>query len=521
MGQLEIYNTLKNINSIPKLQDFKIISLLGKGGFSQVKKVKYFNPYITCRGNNDEFLAMKQMSKKRIIELNCIENIFQERDILLNLYNNNIINIYCTFQDKNNIYMIMDYLPGKDLRNLIKNNKNRNFKENEIIFLAACIISGLEYIHSNNIIHRDIKPENLLFDSKFFLRIGDFGVAVKKNSNFKNDNIGTLSYMAPERIGFFENEKNNCKYSFESDFYSLGIILYELCMKKKPFESCKSKKEMIENFSKIKNIKIVSEFYSQNLCDLINKLLIFDPTKRIGYNNIEEIKSHPAFSSFHWKNLTYRTMKNPILEENNDIIIKTKENLLLNSSEEYKDDSFEINEEMQEKFKDYSCIHKLNISDILGTKIILRNNNKASSLTVKSQKKIKILKEMKSFDNNIYQSEKKLESSNNYYIKKEFISDKKTNLKKNLFNNKFILPKLGRKMIKNISNINLNMRYKLEENTKSNSLIIKEDNLNDCIYNNNKNNLVIKNNNNRRKDKFNNAPFIKRESSKLKNIFHI
>ena len=278
---------------------------------------------------------------------------------------------------------------------------------------------------------------------------------------------------------------------------------------------------MIENFSKTKKIKIVSEFYSQNLCDLINKLLIFDPTKRIGYNNIEEIKSHPAFSSFHWKNLTYRTMKNPILEENNDIIIKTKENLLLNSSEEFKDDSFEINEEMQEKFKDYSCIHKLNISDILRTKIILRNNNKASSLTVKSQKKIKILKEMKSFNNNIYQSEKKLESSNNYYIKKEFVSGEKINLKKNLFNNKFMLPKLGRKMIKNISNINLNMRYKLEENTKSNSLIIKEDNLNDCIYNNNKNNLVIKNNNNRRKDKLNNAPFIKRESSKLKNIFHI
>ena len=137
----------------------------------------------------------------------------------------------------------MDYLPGKDLRNLIKNNKNRNFKENEIIFLAACIISGLEYIHSNNIIHRDIKPENLLFDSKFFLRIGDFGVAVKKNSNFKNDNIGTLSYMAPERIGFFENGNNNYKYSFESDFYSLGIILYELCMKKKPFESCKIKQK--------------------------------------------------------------------------------------------------------------------------------------------------------------------------------------------------------------------------------------------------------------------------------------
>ena len=169
MGQIEIYNTLKNINSIPKLEDFKIISIFGRGGFSQVKKVKYYNPYNIIKGNNEEFLAMKQMSKNRIIELDCIEYIFQERDILLNLYNNNIINIYCTFQDKNTIYMIMDYLPGKDLKNLIKNNKNRKFKE-KIIFLAACIISGLEYIHSNDIIHRDIKPENLLFDSKFIFK---------------------------------------------------------------------------------------------------------------------------------------------------------------------------------------------------------------------------------------------------------------------------------------------------------------------------------------------------------------
>ena len=239
-----------------------------------------------------------------------------------------------------------------------------------------------------------------------FLRIGDFGVAVKKSSNFKMIILEPY-YMAPERIGFFENEHNNYKYSFESDFYSLGIILYELCMKKKSFESCNNKKEMRENFSRINNIKINSEFYSQNLSDLINKLLIFDPTKRIGYNNIEEIKSHPAFNSFHWKNLIYRTMKSPILEENNDIIIKTKENILLNSSEEFKEDSFEINEKMQEKFTDYPCIHKLNISDIIGPKIILRNSKKASSLTAKSQNKIKILKEMKSFDNNIYQSEKK------------------------------------------------------------------------------------------------------------------
>ena len=235
MGQIDIYNTLKNIKSVPSIENFQIISILERSALSQVKKVIYYNPYIIFRNKrSEEFLVIKEMSKKQIVKSKCIENLFQERDILLSLYNNNIVNMYCTFQDQDYLYMVMDYLKGKDLRNLMNNNRNRRFRENEIIFIAASVISGLEYIHSNGIIHRDIKPENLLFDSRYFLKIGDFGVAVRKSWNYQGDNSGTLSYMAPERMGYLENNEegkdnnNKCEYSFESDFYSLGIILYEL-----------------------------------------------------------------------------------------------------------------------------------------------------------------------------------------------------------------------------------------------------------------------------------------------------
>ena len=530
MGQIDIYKTLKNMNSVPQLENFKIISILGKGGFSQVKKVKYYNPFIIYRENNkDYFLSMKEMPKNRIIQYNCFDNIFQERDILLNLYNNNIVNMYCTFQDKNNIYMIMDYMPGKDLRNLMKNNLNRRFKEKEIIFFAACIISGLEYIHSNGIIHRDIKPENLLFDSKYFLRIADFGIAIKKDYKFKNDNIGTFNYIAPERIGYFQNE-NSYKYSFESDFYSLGIVLYELCLGKRPFDTCKGKEDLLENFCKIKNIRINSEYYSENLLDLINKLLIFDPCKRIGYNNVEEIKSHPVFYNFPWKNLIYKTMKSPILEENNDIILKTRENILINEDEENKDDSIVINEKDQKKFKDYSCIHKLNISDIMKPKNLVhsnlninhaRNNSiKISSTTIKNNNPPKIFKDIKSFNSKKFQSEKKISISNNINNnnKNGLLVDKKIILKKNLFrNNNNFLPKIGGKLSKNISETNLKIHYKLAENIKSNIM------LNEISYNHksNKNlncfgNKIIKS----PKGKLINTPFLKRASAKLKNILN-
>ena len=450
MGQLDIYNTLKEMNSFPKLENFKIISLLGKGGFSQVKKVKYYNPYIIYKRENQNYLAMKQMSKSRIIQLNFIQNIFNERDILLKLYNNNIINMYCTFQDKDNIYMIMDYMPGNDLRNLMENNKHRKFTEKEIIFIAAGIISGLEYIHSKNIIHRDIKPENLLFDSKYFLKIGDFGIAVEKSWNYINDNSGTLCYMAPERIGFFQN-KNNYKYSFESDFYSLGIILYELVNGKKPFEhSFVTKEELLNNFSKVKNIQIVSEFYSKDLCDLINKLLIFDPLKRIGYNGVEEIKSHKIFENFQWKKLAYHTIKNPLLEKNNGLILKSKRNSdsKIDLNEERKDDFLNIDEKYQEKFKEYSSIHKLNISDILKPKILTIPN----SFRIFSPLKLR--------------NGKKINSLNTIKKSKSLLYENKDLNKNNQCKNKCILPEINSKIIKINSNKNIRTHFKLAKYIK-------------------------------------------------------
>jgi serum/glucocorticoid-regulated kinase 2 len=126
----------------------------------------------------------------------------------------------------------LDYLEGGDLR---KHMNEKIFNLKEIKFVAACIIIGLEYIHKKGIIHRDIKPENLIFDDKGFLRLSDFGISINNETISKreknNDKSGTPGYMAPERI---INDKN-ISYGYSSDFFSLGVILYELAMLNKPF----------------------------------------------------------------------------------------------------------------------------------------------------------------------------------------------------------------------------------------------------------------------------------------------
>ena len=150
-------NTSLNISQNPKDEtitrfSFDFIQLIGKGGFGKVWKVysrKYKNHY-----------AMKEMSKAKIIDKKSEKSIKNERDILSSMHHPFIININFSFQDKDTLFIGMDYLNGGDLRYHI--NKYKKFTEKQTKFFIACIILSLEYLHKNNIIHRDIKPENLV-----------------------------------------------------------------------------------------------------------------------------------------------------------------------------------------------------------------------------------------------------------------------------------------------------------------------------------------------------------------------
>ena len=367
MGQAEINSSLKK-NPSPSLKSFTFETLIGKGCIGKVWKVSLLKQKAT--------LALKEMSKDKIICKGLLDNIFQEKEILLTLYHPFIVNMYCTFQDENYLYMLIDYLPCKDLRYNIK--KLPKFNEAQLKFITACVIEGLEYIHSNNIVHRDIKPDNIICDDKGYVRITDFGVAKKLDWNSFYEVSGTTGYMAPEVF----NHKR--KIFFESDFFSLGVMLYEIIMNKKPYGG-RSGDDFGNEDKVIDNSKME---YSEVCCDFINKLLIRDYKKRLGCNGINELKEHPWLTKIEWKHLHYKTMQSPLnfkecLNENKEVKTTDKYQIDMalksdnNNNQNNNDNSnFVEEEEFQKQFEGYNCMHFLSQSDI--QKYNMRTINKST-----------------------------------------------------------------------------------------------------------------------------------------------
>lgn len=158
------------------------------------------------------------MKKVKVIDKKSEISILYERELLCQLNSPFIVNMHLCFQDHENLYLLMDLLSGGDLRYHIC--RYRKFSEKQTQFFIACIILGLEFIHSNNIIHRDIKPENLVLDENGYVRITDFGIAKIYNKENKSETSGTPGYMAPEVIRCLN-------HSYVVDFFALGVIGYE------------------------------------------------------------------------------------------------------------------------------------------------------------------------------------------------------------------------------------------------------------------------------------------------------
>ena len=195
---------------------------------------------------------MKTMSKSIIISKNLRDNIIREKTILSRIKSNLITNIICSFQDFSKLYLVLELMKGGNLRYHL-NHFQGHFPENMVKFIIINISLCLALIQDNDIVHRDIKPENFLFDEKGYLHITDFNSAVyRKEENIKNDFIiknkidsskidinqinlekkliGTYPYIAPENILATQNH-----ISFSEDYFSFGVICYEMIFRRKPF----------------------------------------------------------------------------------------------------------------------------------------------------------------------------------------------------------------------------------------------------------------------------------------------
>ncbi|CAG9320329.1 unnamed protein product [Blepharisma stoltei] len=275
---------------------FNFLYPIGKGGFGRVWKVELKKV--------KRLFAMKAMSKLRIVSKRSVHSVMNERKILSVLRHPLIVNMQFAFQDRENLYLVMDLMPGGDLRYHI--GKVRRFSEEQTRFFVACIVSGLEYIHANGIIHRDIKPENLVLDSKGYVRITDFGIARVFNPENSQDTSGTPGYMAPEVM---------CRmnHGYVADYFALGVIVYEFMMGRRPYNG-KNRKEIRDQIL-AKQVQIkrqeIPEGWSIEAADFANKMLMRKADHRLGAKGAKELKAHPWLQDFPWKELKDKTLEAP------------------------------------------------------------------------------------------------------------------------------------------------------------------------------------------------------------------
>ena len=326
--------------------DFIPIKIIGKGAFGEVRICKYI-PTGTV-------VAIKKMKKDEMHKKNQVLHVRAERDVLSQAKNQWIVELKFSFQDQKFLYLGMEYLPGGDLMTLLM--ARDILPEEDAKFYAAEMVLAIESVHEMNCIHRDLKPDNVLIDKDGHIKLSDFGLskkldfyikdskALKNNKNLRkknqingNENNKQLSYA--EQFNEFKNikikKRRECAYSTvgtpdyiapevftqkgygqEVDWWSLGIIMFEMMIGYPPFYSESSTETCKKILDWKNNLEIKPEVnISKEAIDILKKL-INDPDKRLGRNGADEIKKHPYFKTINWQHIK-ETLIPPFIPELN------------------------------------------------------------------------------------------------------------------------------------------------------------------------------------------------------------
>eukprot|EP00808_Paulinella_micropora_P026295 g81447.t1 len=263
------------------LDDFEFLKVLGRGGFGKVMLVRK-----KTGKDADQVYAMKILKKAAIIARNQVEHTQAERKILESLQHPFLMRLCYAFQSKQKLYFVLDYYTGGELFFHLK--KKRRFPEQTAKIYIAEIALALGHLHGLGVIYRDIKPENILLDKDGHLCLTDFGLAKELEDKTSKTNTfgGTPEYLAPEVVQGKGHDKN-------VDWWSLGILLYELVVGIPPFYS-QNIKEMYHKITEgvLRFPPVLTEACKSFIVDLLNR----DPSKRLGaVNDVEDVKAHKFF----------------------------------------------------------------------------------------------------------------------------------------------------------------------------------------------------------------------------------
>ncbi|OQV13648.1 Microtubule-associated serine/threonine-protein kinase 1 [Hypsibius exemplaris] len=286
---------------LPTEADFEIVKLISNGAYGAV--------YLVRNKETRQRFAMKKINKANLVLRNQVEQVFAERDILSFSDNPFVVGMFCSFETKKHLCLVMEFLEGGDCATLLKSIGPFPLDMARLYFAETVL--ALEYLHNYGIVHRDLKPDNLLITSLGHIKLTDFGLSKMglmslatnllegSTKQFRDQQVfGTPEYIAPEVI-------LRQGYAKPVDWWSMGIILYEFLIGSVPFYG-----ETVEElFTHIVNDSLEWPDADDWLCppeeakDIITRLLVQNPFDRLGFGGAEEVKSHCFFEHIDWTSL--------------------------------------------------------------------------------------------------------------------------------------------------------------------------------------------------------------------------
>ncbi|XP_073406965.1 rho-associated protein kinase 1 isoform X2 [Dendrobates tinctorius] len=287
-----------------KAEDYEVVKVIGRGAFGEVQLVRH--------KSSRKVYAMKLLSKLEMIKRSDSAFFWEERDIMAFANSPWVVQLFYAFQDDRYLYMVMEYMPGGDLVNLMS---NYDVPEKWARFYTAEVVLALDAIHSMGFIHRDVKPDNMLLDKSGHVKLADFGTCMKMNSEGMvrcDTAVGTPDYISPEVL---KSQGGDGYYGRECDWWSVGVFLYEMLVGDTPFYA----DSLVGTYSKIMNHKNSLTFpedsdISKEAKNLICAFLT-DREVRLGRNGFEEIKRHLFFKNDQWAWETLRDTVAPVVPD--------------------------------------------------------------------------------------------------------------------------------------------------------------------------------------------------------------
>uniref|UniRef100_A0A8C9W1I2 Protein kinase C n=1 Tax=Scleropages formosus TaxID=113540 RepID=A0A8C9W1I2_SCLFO len=248
----------------------------------------------------NQFFAVKALKKDVVLMDDDVECTMVEKRVLSLAWEHPYLtHLYCTFQTKENLFFVMEYLNGGDLMFHIQNCQKFDLPRST--FYAAEIICGLQFLHSKGIIYRDLKLDNVLLDSEGHIKIADFGMC---KENMQGDSrtstfCGTPDYIAPEIL-------LGQKYGFSVDWWSFGVLLYEMLIGQSPFHG-QDEEELFQSVRT--DDPIYPRWLPKDAHDILVKLFVREPERRLGVKG--NIRLHSFFRDMDWIALEGRQVQPP------------------------------------------------------------------------------------------------------------------------------------------------------------------------------------------------------------------